>query len=152
MLRSRKVGCFLRLTVSKASIKQKASILEKCEEYSKWKYVYKNLKSKIFNSKTCQLLPSKMPWISEGSCLKTFPKDYARSGPYEPQTILWSITDLQKRLHFHRSNRNILCSGKANKWWLKHKMDLKKQNPCDISSFMMTIESFTFQNEDNIEF
>ena len=31
-------------------------------------------------------------------------------------------------------------------------MDLKKQNPCDMSPFMMTIESFTFQNEDNIEF
>lgn len=60
-----KVGYFLRLTISKASITQKASILEKCEEHSKWKYAYKNLKSKIFNSKTCQLLPTKMPWISE---------------------------------------------------------------------------------------
>ena len=160
MVGSRKVGCFLRLTISKASIKQKASILEKCHEYSKWKYVYKNLKSKILTPKPakyfrvkCLGFPNTIrpnPKIPVGSSQETFPKDYAQGGPYEPQTVLWSTTDVQKGLHFHRSNRNILCSGKTNKWWLKHRMDLQKQYPCDISSFMMTIESFTFQNEEDI--
>ena len=30
------------------------------------------------------------------------------------------------------------------------KMDVKKQNPCDISSFMITIESFTLEKGDDM--
>lgn len=116
----------LRLTISKASIKQKASILEKCEEYSKWKYVYKNLKSKIFNCKTCQLLAGKMPWISEHD--PTSSEDLSRKLSRNVSYRLyprWSIRTSNRPLINYRpakgaalpqkQQEHYLCLGKGSK-------------------------------------